>query len=434
MEPLYQQISDHCFKEHTQHASSGGHGISQASVETLLEKLAPSVARLAARDNKAANPLMDITERTNDLDMIEALARDMRKQYSTVIVAGTGGSGLSGRTLTSLVPYHRKPGVWFLENIDPDMMDPLLARLDIEETGFLVISKSGSTAETLSQFYTLLEYATTSLGKDKAREHFTVITEPHPSPLRDSAQSLGMRVLDHDEDIGGRFCILTNVGLLPAALTGLDIRAIRKGARSVVAQLDSAKHPRDCAPAYGAALQYAFLEQGYPITVMLPYAERLAGFSSWYRQNWAESLGKQGRGSTPIRAIGTTDQHSQLQLYLDGPKDKLFHMIMLERKGTGRKIFAPDRADLSYLKDKTLGDVMAAEQKATFESLVANRCPVRLFRLEKLTEESMGALLMHFMLEIILIADLLEVNPFDQPAVEEGKRLARDYLLKGELA
>jgi glucose-6-phosphate isomerase len=426
---LYQHITDYCFKEHT-----GTHGISRASVDALLERLTPGMAKLAARQNLSANPLMDIAEYTGDLDAIESLARDLRKQFSTVIVAGTGGSGLSGRTLTSLVPYHRKPDVHFLENIDPDMMDPLLARLDIEETCFLVISKSGATAETLSQFYTLLEYANSSLGKDKAREHFIVITQPGASPLRDTAETLGMMILDHAPDIGGRFCILTNVGLLPAALAGLDIRAIRRGAQTVVAQLDSAKHAADCYPAFGAALQYAFLEQGFPITVMLPYAERLAGFSSWYRQNWAESLGKQGRGSTPIRAIGTTDQHSQLQLYLDGPKDKLFHMIMLARKGTGRKIYAPDTAQLSYLKDKTLGDVMAAEQKATFESLVNNHCPVRLFRLDTLSEEAMGALLMHFMLEIILIAELLAVNPFDQPAVEEGKILARDYLLKGELA
>lgn len=426
---LYQHITDHCFKDLT-----GTHGISRQSVDDLLERLTPATTQLAARQNRGANPLLDIVERTDDLETIETLARDMRKRFSTVIVAGTGGSGLSGRTLTSLVPYHRKPGVHFLENIDPDMMDPLLAHLDIEDTCFLVISKSGGTAETLSQFYTLLEYAASALGRDKAREHFIVITEAKPSPLRDSAQSLGLRILDHAPDIGGRFCILTNVGLLPAALTGLDIRALRKGAKTVVKQLDTAKDPSQFHPAFGAALQYAFLLQGVPITVMLPYAERLAGFSSWYRQNWAESLGKQGRGSTPIRAIGTTDQHSQLQLYLDGPKDKLFHMITLSRGGTGRKIFAPDREDLSYLKGKTLGDVMAAEQKATFESLIAHQCPVRLFKLDKLTEESMGALLMHFMLEIILIAQLLEVNPFDQPAVEEGKKLARDYLLKGEVA
>ena len=426
---LYQHITDYCFKEKT-----GTHGIRREQLEQLLERLAPSMAKLASRQNPGANPLLDIAEQSEDFEAIESLARELRKRFSTIIVAGTGGSGLSGRTLTSLVPYARKPDVHFLENIDPDMMDPLLARLDIEETCFLVISKSGATAETLSQFYTLLEYAKSSLGKEKAREHFIVITQPGSSPLRDTAKSHGMLLLDHAPDIGGRFCIFTNVGLLPAALAGLDIRAIRRGAQTVVAQLDSAGNPNDCCPAFGAALQYAFIQEGFPITVMLPYAERLAGFSSWYRQNWAESLGKQGRGSTPIRAIGTTDQHSQLQLYLDGPKDKLFHMIMLTRKGTGRKISAPDMPQLSYLKDKTLGDVMAAEQKATFESLVNNRCPVRLFKLDSLTEESMGALLMHFMLEIILMAELLQVNPFDQPAVEEGKILARDYLLKGELA
>jgi glucose-6-phosphate isomerase len=427
---LYQHITDYCFKEHTK-----THGTTREQTDRLLERLAPGLAALASRQNAKANPLLDITERSNDLDMISTLARNLRRRFSNIIIAGTGGSGLSGRTLTALAPYQQSPALHFLENIDPDMMDPLLAKLELKNTCFLIISKSGSTAETLSQFFTLLEYAGSRLTKAALKEHFIIITMPGDNPLRNAAQQHGLHILDHDPNIGGRFCIFTNVGLLPAALAGLDIRQLRQGALSVVAHLDNAKHPAECHPAFGAALQYAFIEQGVPITVMLPYAERLATFSSWYRQSWAESLGKNGKGSTPIRAVGTTDQHSQLQLYLDGPKDKLFHMILLDRKGTGRPIHAPAAdQELGYLQGKTLGDLMAAEQKATLESLVRHQCPVRLFRLETLNESTLGALLMHFMLEIILIAQLLEVNPFDQPAVEEGKQLAREYLLKGELS
>src|SRR5690606_3283994 len=139
------------------------------------------------------------------------------------------------------------------------------------------------------------------------------------------------------------------------------------------------------------------------------------------------------KGTTPMPAIGTTDQHSQLQLYLDGPKDKLFHLITLRRQGTGQSIQAPDKKELAYLRGKTTGDIMAAEQQTTLETLVKNHCTVRHFELETLGEEQLGALLMHFTLEIIFMAHLLNVNPFDQPAVEESKRLAREYLLTGAL-
>ena len=164
---------------------------------------------------------------------------------------------------------------------------------------------------------------------------------------------------------------------------------------------------------------------------MLPYGETLAGFSAWYRQSWAESLGKNGGGTTPIQAVGTTDQHSQLQLYLDGPPDKFFTIITAKRLGTGLPIKAPNIPELEYLQGKTVGDVMEAEQRATIETLVAHGCPVRTITLDAINEHSLGALLAHFTLEIYFMAHLLDVNAFDQPAVEEGKVRARDYLLKG---
>lgn len=420
---LYQHSIDHCFEAHA------NHGVTRPQLDTLLAQLAPSFKKLAARKIDAATPLLELPSRVADLAEIETLAIDIRKRFKHIVVAGTGGSGLSGRTLTELAPQPSTPVFSFLENIDPEVMDALLARIDCERSCFLIISKSGSTVETLSQFYVLLDHVMKKLGQQAVRERFIIVTMPGDSPLRRSAATYGLRVLDHDTDIGGRFSVLTNVGLLPAAIAGLDIRALRRGAQSVVKQLDAAAEPASCIPAVGAALQYAFVQKDRPISVMLPYSERLAAFSSWYRQGWAESLGKQGRGSTPIRAVGTTDQHSQLQLYLDGPKDKLFHMILLDRARTGRLIPVPDFPELAYLRGKTMGDVMEAEQRATLASLTRQGCPVRLFTLNKLNEEVMGALLMHFMLEIICASFLFEVNPFDQPAVEEGKHLAVEYLL-----
>jgi glucose-6-phosphate isomerase len=402
-------------------------------IAAWLGQTAPTLASLQQQGDKVAAPLLALPARTDDLEQIMTLAARMREQFCHVVIAGAGGSGLSGRALAALNLTARTPYLHFLETIDPDTIEAALARCELPETAFIVISKSGRTAETLGQFYALLEQLKSKVGASAA-QHFTVITSTEAdNPLRAAAIELGCRILDHAPDIGGRFSILTAVGLLPAALAGLDIAALRRGAQAVIKEMQAAASPEDCRPAIGAAVHLAGLEKKLTINVFLPYAERLSGLAAWWRQSWAESLGKNGKGSTPIRALGTTDQHSQLQLYLDGPKDKLFHLLLLNRAGTGQKIHAPASSSLAYLRGKTTGDIMAAEQKATLETLVKNGCPVRVFALDTLAEEQMGALLMHLTLEIIFTAALLGVNPFDQPAVEEGKRLARDYLLTGNV-
>ena len=413
----YQHITTHCLNERNQEAV--------ASISASLEAVQQA---LANRSDKAAAPILNICSETADIAAIETLAGKIRTQFKHVIICGAGGSGLSAKVLTNLMLGFHAPAIHILDNIDPDAMDALLRNCPPEDTCVIAISKSGSTAETLSQFYVFLHHFKQALGAAIA-DHFIVITIPRPSPLRAAAMEYKLHLIDHAEDIGGRFSIFTAVGLLPAAIAGLNIASFRKGAASVAATLSQGEHPSRL----GAALQYHHMQQGKSISVMLPYCERLSGFSSWYRQSWAESLGKSGKGTTPIRAVGTTDQHSQLQLYLDGPKDKFFNLILHKRAGIGQAIHAPDMAELDYLQGKTTGDIMAAEQKATLETLVQKGCPVRLMLLEKLDEEILGALLMHFMLEIMFMAKLFQVNAFDQPAVEEGKVLAREYLLSGRL-
>ncbi|HUX79009.1 MAG TPA: glucose-6-phosphate isomerase, partial [Alphaproteobacteria bacterium] len=199
--------------------------------------------------------------------------------------------------------------------------------------------------------------------------------------------------------------------------------AFREGAREVLHHHLS----HDCPPALEGAAMTVYLEKYHKktLSVMLPYADQLNLFSLWYCQLWAESLGKQGQGTTPIPALGTVVQHSQLQLYLDGPKDKFFTMVTPTWKGQGDRIHLPL---LSEFTDKTMGDLFAAEQKATYETLVRHNCPTRLITLDRIDEYSLGALMMHFMIETILTSHFMCVNAFDQPAVEEGKRLAREYL------
>jgi glucose-6-phosphate isomerase len=234
-------------------------------------------------------------------------------------------------------------------------------------------------------------------------------------------------VLDHDPGVGGRFSVLTNVGLLPASILGLDIAAVRAGAAAALAPVLEKRAPADVPSAVGAAVSVA---AGKPITVMMAYADRLERFTRWYVQLWAESLGKDGKGTTPLAALGPVDQHSQLQLFNAGPRDKLFTIVTAAATGRGPRIEA-DLAKLAGEPDfagKTMGDLVAAQGRATAETLAKNGCPVRTMHLAKLDEKSLGELLMHFMLETIIAAHLIGVDAFDQPAVEEGKVLAKTYL------
>ncbi len=212
---------------------------------------------------------------------------------------------------------------------------------------------------------------------------------------------------------------------------GLDIAAVRKGAAAALAPVLAKKKPAEVPAALGAALAVALAEsKGKSISVLMAYADRLERFTHWYVQLWAESLGKNGKGTTPVAALGPVDQHSQVQLFIGGPRDKLFSVVSVAGAGLGPRI----DSELAKLAGepgfggKTIGDLVAAEARATAETLVRNGCPVRTIHLARLDEESLGELLMHFMLETIIAAHLIGVDAFDQPAVEEGKVLAKKYL------
>jgi glucose-6-phosphate isomerase len=221
------------------------------------------------------------------------------------------------------------------------------------------------------------------------------------------------------------------VGLLPALARGLDVEALREGAQTVIKGLLAVDAPKDIAPALGAAVAVGLAqERGIKVSVMMPYSDRLARFAAWYVQLWGESLGKRGGGTTPVAALGPVDQHSQLQLYLDGVPQHLITVIREAVAGTGPRVSA-DLAKIAhaeYLSGRAAGDLVAAQQRAIPEALIAARRPVRTIDVEKLDELACGALMMHFMLETILAGHLLGVDPFDQPAVESGKIIARRYL------
>jgi glucose-6-phosphate isomerase len=404
--------------------------------DAVLTRTADALSALRRHHTDRSLPLLRLPERRDDLSPILGYARLLNENTTDVVFLGTGGSSLGGQTLAQLAGHAvpalgslRKPRLHFLDNLDPGTFGAALEQLPLASTRFVAISKSGGTAETLMQTAAVL--AALQAAKCDPHGHFIGISEPakpgKANGLRDLLKPHDVPILDHDPDIGGRFSVLSNVGLLPAAVCGLDIGAIRSGAAAALAPVLDSKKPQDVPAAIGAALSVAV---GKPITVMMAYADRLDRFTKWFVQLWAESLGKDGKGTTPIAALGPVDQHSQLQLYIAGPRDKLFTVVTVGSAGRGPRIDAAlaERAREPALGGKTVGDLVAAQGRATAETLAKNGCPVRTIHLDKLDEAALGELLMHFMLETIIAAHLLGVDPFDQPAVEEGKVLAKKYL------
>lgn len=409
-------------------ALDGAGAPNRSAYEDALDKASNALSELLGADDPLE--LLTIVDRDDDLAAASALAENLCRGASEVFVLGVGGSSLGGEALSRLLPYEdvRRPHVKFFGNLDANMFGEALRTADPRRTRFVAISKSGGTAETLMQTLSVAD-ALRAAGEDIG-DNFAVVTENKPSPLRTFAEEFGCPVLDHPFGIGGRYSVLSVVGLFPACLMGLDAKAVRAGAKAVLENARADAKSSE-SPASGAALHFALLrEKNLRESVLWSYADRLGTFGAWWRQLWAESLGKDGQGTTPVAALGPVDQHSQLQLFLDGPGGTLFTLIAPETAGEGPRVSWQDaeKLGLSYLADKTLGDLVAAEARATAETLAGKGRPVRQIFLRKLDEHALGALFMHFMLETILMGRLTGVDPFDQPAVEEGKVLARKYL------
>lgn len=403
----------------------------KATFEAALAEAEKGFDWLAAQQKANALELLSVPSRRDDLAAAQAIVDSYCKDTSDVAVLGIGGSSLGGQALKALEPSDRKgPRVRFHDNPDPQSWQRALSSFDLKTARFVVISKSGGTAETLMQALTAADAIEKAGGGKYLKYHFAIVTEPKKSPLRDFAQAICAPILDHPTGVGGRYSVLTIVGALPALLMGLDVVALREGAQSVLDQAFSGP-ARNVPAAQGAALHHALAKENrLRETVLWAYADKLATLSGWWRQLWAESLGKNGKGSTPVGAVGPVDQHSQLQLFRDGPGGALFTIIAAQTRGQG-PVAPVERANalgLQYLAGKPMGDLVAAEARATAQTLSRNGRPVRQIQLQTIDERTVGALIMHFMLETILMGRLMGVDPFDQPGVEEGKVLARQYL------
>jgi glucose-6-phosphate isomerase len=420
----------------------GENGIPRTALDAALVLTEKALKRLREDDETGRLPLLHMPRTTEDLSPVREAAAWLRQDATDVVFLGTGGSSLGGQTVAQLKDYAvpgagrftEAPRAHFLDNLDPITFDHILHRLPLASTRFVSISKSGGTGETLMQTIAVLSALDKAGLRARPSDLFFGISEPRKAggrnALRDLLEPEGVRFLDHHTGIGGRYSVLTNVGLLPAAVLGLDIDAIRRGAAEAYDPIRSGAAATDIPAALGAALSIAAALEGKNITVTMAYADRLERFTRWWVQLWAESLGKNGKGSQPVAAIGPVDQHSQLQLYLAGPNDKLFTVITTGVAGLGPIMDEKlaKRAGEPGFGGKRIGDLVAAQGRATADTLAKNGRPTRTMHIERLDERAVGELLMHTMLETILAGYALGVDPFDQPAVEEGKILAKQYL------
>jgi glucose-6-phosphate isomerase len=408
----------------------------KASLDRELARATPALDKFRRWKDDGTLPLLKLPARRDDLEALKPHAERFAG-FEHVVVMGSGGSSLSGKTLVALKdqgygPVKGRPKLHFMDNVDPATFAAMTGQLPLDRTGFLPISKSGGTPETLMATFTAIAAIESKLGKKALASNMLAITEATDNPLRKLMTRCGATILDHDPKVGGRYSALSLVGMLPAMIAGVDCTAIRVGAASVLDPVLAARDTKGLAPAVGAALSVGLSkERGINITVLMPYVDRLETFAFWYRQIWAESLGKNGTGTTPIRAMGTIDQHSQAQLYLGGPVDKLFTILIQDTAGQGTRLtpemLGGDKA-LDYLSGQSMGDLLLAEADATAATLVKNGRPVRIIRIPAVDEKVMGALMMHYMLETMFAAELWGVDAFDQPEVEASKVLTRQYL------
>jgi len=426
----------------------GKYGLSEAELAPWIEKLGPALQGLQGDYRDSRLPLLRVIEDEADIVAAEAALARLSVGARAVIFFGTGGSSLGGQTLAQLGGWNipgladdaqkHRPRTRFYDNLDPVTLESALGTFDLATARFVVTSKSGGTPETLAQALAAMAALRAAGLEARIPDLFLGITEPRAAGkangLRDLFEAHGIPVLEHHTGIGGRFSGLTNVGLIPALARGLDVRAVRAGARSVVQAMLGAASPFAFPPAVGAAVAVALArERGVRAHVMMPYTDRLGRFSHWFVQLWAESLGKDGQGTAPIACVGPLDQHSQLQLFMDGPREHLITVVRLPTSGLGPKLPADlaAQAGVGFLAGKTVGDLVAAQTHAVPEALSRAGRPVRTFDLDRLDEAALGALMMHCMLETILAARLMGVDPFDQPAVELAKVITRERVAKG---
>ena len=419
----------------------GSHGIKPSEISDAESQHAAVYKQVVDNSGKGwqgwtETPMISQAE----VDELNAFGKAIREKASSFVVLGIGGSALGPICVfNALLHLHhnelpaamrKAPKFYVEDNIDPQRMSALLDVIDVKTTYFNVITKSGETSETLGQFLILYSLLKKALGEKAAKEHIFVTTTIGKGALYATAQQEGFKTFGIPAGVGGRFSVLSNVGLVPFAVMGIDVAALLKGAREMRKACERKDIEQN--PALMTAfLQVLSMRSGKNISVMMPYADGLRTMADFYCQIWAESLGKaldnDGKtvncGQTPAKSLGVTDQHSQVQLYNEGPFDKVITFIGVDNFDTTVDIPADETAEAGgFLKGHTLNELINAERKATeFAVTKAGRSNFTIM-MPKVDAETVGELLMYFMYETAFAGAYLNIDTFNQPGVEEGKK------------
>lgn len=430
-------------------AGIGESGVTEAELSGIADRARAAVERTLALRASGEVGFLDLPDDREVARRAMDFARGLAPEIDTMVVLGIGGSSLGPRAVYSALarPFDalrsRAPGMprrlFFPDNVDPVTMAGLLTLCPPERTLFNVVTKSGGTAETAAQFMVVFDRLERALGAERMREHLVVTTDPERGALRRVAEEIGLASFPIPANVGGRFSVLSAVGLLPAAVAGLDVIGLLEGAAAMRDRVASGDHCTDVrrnpALCLAALLHLHHVERGRPMTVMMPYVDALYDTADWFRQLWAESLGKAldlaGNvvhvGPTPIAARGATDQHSQLQLYAEGPDDKAFLFVSVRERAVDMPIPGSRLAqqpEYGYLAGRDLGQLLDAEMRGTIASLRGRKRPCGTLMMERITARAMGEMFMLLEAATAFAGPLYNVDPYDQPGVEEAKRLA----------
>ena len=424
----------------------------QKEFDNYKDRIAEIITNLNGNKDKRGQGLqwMNLGYSEETVWYVKEYAALVENRFENILVLGIGGSALGGLAVTEalLKPYwnllsseqrNNFPRIFFLDNIDPDGIVGLLDVLDLSKTLVNVITKSGSTAETMSQFMIIKDRLEKELGDDY-RKNIVATTDKNIGVLRQIAEQEGYKTFVVPDDVGGRFSVFSAVGLLPFALVGLDIDEIVRGVKDMDLALKNTDIHENIA-AQNALIHYLLdTQKGKKISVMMPYSSRLKYVSDWYVQLWAESLGKEknldgeyvNNGPTPIKAVGATDQHSQIQLYNEGPNDKIINFIRVEEFDTNLeipKIF--EYTGIGYLGGKTINDLINAEADATRVTLADYNKPTVTISIPKINGYYVAQLLYMLEVQTAIAGALYNINAFDQPGVEQAKNYT--YALMGRV-
>ncbi len=425
-----------------------GEGIGWTPADLNAAAPAAQDALAAVQAQRHAGGLRWMELPYQDVDELLHAAEAIRGRFKNFVVLGIGGSALGTIALQNalLHPYYNQlpdasrpgPRLYVLDNIDPDWLSNLLDVLDPAETCFNVITKSGDTAETMSQFLWARQLLVDRLGGQRYAENVITTTDAAQGSLRPLADREGFRTFVVPDGVGGRFSVLSPVGLLAAAVTGMDVRELLAGAAYADRISQTPFLWQNAAMMYGLT-QYLAYRRGMPMSVMMPYHQGLRTMADWYAQLWAESLGKAENragqtinvGPTPIKALGVTDQHSQVQLYIAGPRDKIFTFLAVDRFASTLPIPAwqTGQSAVDYLGGHTFNELLAAEAEGTALALADAGRPNATFRLPEVRAFTLGQLIYLLEIATAISGELYDINAFDQPGVEAGKQ--RAYALLG---